>query len=290
MFVFQTHKSIAQTPVGFDASKLTIAVPDFVRNDLHTTLRSFDNIMDNALSNTRRKNPDAYVENPKAFSLTAELNERQKRLASEWYPVLVNDSVYVNGLKKAFCEESKLVKPENFEEFVKKHTQLVTLVLVQHAENLKDKIAEIHFMGEMVGVCSAVSCITFNIMEEVRKIAPDLFGEVRTKPTEPQGRLVEISPFAALSPGYDSRKFANLFGGEALQSLTKNVMPTMYNAYLRQFESQSQNHFFASSGEVPNESQRDDTRRRQMERVQGDVEKEKERAKRMAKDDDRAYG
>ncbi len=247
-----------EKPIAFQdvygGAHVSEAVKIFFQNYLHVKHGTADSMINLGLGGIRYKNPIYKTQNLVDFSVDYKLTQQDIVFYNKTYPLLINGEGYVEGLRKAFLEknpasdsETPLVKPENFEKFVQGHTAFAIFAMIQHAKNFQGEIKHVSFEDEMARVCVLTQCTSFNIMNEVRKIAPEIFGVVSPKTTHEaeaadsktidlpkaslislNGKIKEISS----SPENGKQEYVKIYGEKSYADLIGKILPKMYGAYL----------------------------------------------------------
>jgi hypothetical protein len=157
-----------------EAAALLASCKEFTAKWLHVSPEVYVKTINQALANIRTYAPEVYKKNASEFSFDKVLSNDQIANLSEWRNLILQDPEFRKRMD-VFVKNG-LVLPKNYETFVEDHATLAALVMVQHAENFKGKIDGVGFSGQMAHICDDTLCVTFNIMEEMKKIAPQLFG------------------------------------------------------------------------------------------------------------------
>jgi len=246
MVVFQTYAySSVQQPIVDPKVANEIAKRFFAKNmhimdkDISSkiSVNQIEQLLGLALTNIIGQSPQGvYKTNPASFSFDWKIPENSnlsilfKSSMDKLYSNDEGDPIK-KTLKASFIDKGG--KSENFESFYKSFTTMVSYVIVSHARNIPGNLdpESIGFEGKTAHVCSATQCFVLDLMDELNKIAPNVFG--RSAPIAKQEQQPG-SVFASLSstimvltqsPGALETAYDHRFGKGAYEYLQNNVIP-----------------------------------------------------------------
>jgi len=238
MFLFQTiyGKSQSNVPNESNTSKIISSARDFVISKMHIKPEQYEGIINKALTSIMDNSPKYYKSDGRtAFSLDYVVPGNMQLMLKEIYSGLLSDTDTKEVLYKKFVVDSKLVKHENFEDFFKGHAALAALLMIQHAQNFKEDIKSVGFSGQMAHICSSSICVVFDIMEEVKKVAPELFsfGKSIHPPTVnlPQKTLEGLGGLASRIGSNVEIEYNNIFGKGSYAKLESSMEVWLRKAF-----------------------------------------------------------
>ena len=202
---------------------------------LHISSDAYAERIGSALAGIRSLAPDAYKKNAAEFSLDRILTNDQRVNLINWRNLILLDQVFRRDMRVLADKGGGL--PQNYETFAKDQATMAAFIMVQHAENFKGKASDVKFYGSMVSACAEMSCMSFNIMDEVKKIAQNMPGALK-KGAPPVRKdaphVVDLPRAEAGAPGPRpiEGRYKECFGS-AYSRLLAAVLPMMYGSYLK---------------------------------------------------------
>lgn len=303
MFLFQSLPGAKQLNAASQDYSLNAIqhINHLVENHLHVDREILAGQTITAMANIRSKNQTVYVDpySIKSLSFERPLSQKEKELYNSWYSNFINDQDYVNSLRTTFIKERKFVKASEFDEFAKGYIAYAVFTMVQHAQNFKPgAIDHVEFSKEMAQVCATGQCIVFNIMKEVEKLRPDLFGAKFQPKTDTMGVQVDLPSSSLLAINNSNFEFSSAsekkqkeildktFMPGTYDKLVNNLMPKLFNIFEKQQAQTQALPVFASRYDsyIPNTGQRIRQAETLFRTQEEGINQEKKKGKKMLDD------
>lgn len=218
MFIFQYGlKRVAPNPPKTTVERNADFFRDETQNfviSLNLRPKDFQTVLNMSLGNMASQKPAYYRKNFTPISINAHLDGSQVTLANKIYNELTGDEAYRNRVKNAY----RKVGAENPAELLQQHTAMVSNVLSQFVSNLKANVEEVHVQGQLLYACIATECVSFNLLDAMKKM--EKIGQISPG----------INP-AAIAGKSNEKTFTKIFGEGAKQDLA-GVMGSISKAVI----------------------------------------------------------